>query len=183
MKIQVCGLEEWRPIPDFEGYEVSNFGRVRSYRPLNGKGGLLNQPHLLKALNTPKKKYLRVGISNEFGKLRHFPIHTLVLTAFVGPRPSEDHDSYHNNGDARHNHLSNLRWDTKQANADDRIRHGTQIRGEAVGIAVLTETQVREIKAAIPTWKKGLGKYFAQKFGVGNTAISYIKHNKTWCHV
>lgn len=140
-------------------------------------------PYYLKLCTSYGKAYLRVGLSCEGKPIKWHPVHSLVLHAFIGPRPTPQHDSCHTDGNARNNHLSNLRWDTRQANADDRMRHGTQVRGEAVTLAVLTEDQVREIKAAIPNWKKGLGKYFAQKFGVGNTAISYIRHNKTWCHI
>lgn len=175
--------EDWKPVPDFPGYEVSNLGRVRSYRSINGRGGFCLNPRLLKLLDTPKKEYLRVGLVDGMGGVKHIPVHTLVLMVFVGPRPSKDHDCCHADGNARNNTLSNLRWDTKQANAADRISHGTQIRGEAVGIAVLTEDQVKEIKDALPAWKRGMGRFFARKFDVGDSAISAIKQGLTWSHV
>lgn len=176
-------VEEWKPIPDHIGYEVSNLGRVRSYRSRNGRGPLQKVPHLLKEMASPKKEYLRVGLSDGSGGVLHIPIHNLVLTVFNGPRPTKEHECCHNDGNAKNNQLHNLRWGTTQDNADDRIQHGTQIRGEQVSLAVLTEDQVREIKAAIPSWKKGMGRYFCLKFGVGNSAVSAIKHGKTWCHV
>lgn len=175
--------EEWLPIPDFIGYEASTLGNIRSYRSINGKGGLRQVPRLLKLRDTPKKKYLRVGLVDGLGKVKHIPVHTLVLLTFVGPRPSKDHDCCHQDGNARNNVVWNLRWDTRQANADDRVNHGTQVRGETVNLAVLTETQVREIKGALPTWKKGMGRFFARKFGVGDSAISAIKLGLTWRHV
>ena len=175
--------EEWSPIPDFVGYEVSTFGNVRSYRSINGKGELRQTPRPLKLLSTPKKPYLRVGLMDEMGKVKHLPVHTLVLLAFVGPRPSVAHDCCHQDGNARNNVVTNLRWDTKQANANDRVSHGTQVRGEKAPLAVLSEAQVREIKAALPAWKKGMGRFFAQKFGVGDSAISAIKQGITWSHI
>lgn len=176
-------VEEWVGIPDFVGYEVSNMGRVRTYRSINGRGAFKEQPRLMKNHPTPKKTYLRVRLTTQDGGYKDCPVHQLVLLAFKGPRPTEGHDSCHDDGNSRNNALSNLRWDTRQANADDRIRHGTQIRGIAVSLAVLTEAQVRGIKDALPTWKKGLGKYFANKFNVGNSSISAIKHGQTWKHV
>ncbi len=171
------------PIPDFVGYEASTLGRVRSYRSINGKGGLRLIPRLLKLMDSPKKEYLRVGLVDGLGKVRHIPVHTLVLLTFVGPRPSKDHDCCHQDGNARNNVVWNLRWDTRQANADDRVNHGTQVRGKDAPLAVLTETQVREIKDALPTWKKGMGRFFAQKFGVGDSAISAVKLGLTWSHI
>ena len=176
-------LEEWRPVVGFTGYEVSNLGNVRSYRSINGKGGLRPVPRSLKLLNSPQKEYLRVGLVDGLGGVTHIPVHKPVLLAFVGPRPSLAHDCCHRDGNARNNTLENLRWDTRQANADDRVNHDTQVRGTAVAKAVLTEDQVREIKAALPSWKKGMGRRFAQKFGVGDSAISAIKQGLTWSHV
>lgn len=131
----------------------------------------------------PKKEYLRVGLSDGAGNVQYFPVHTLLLLTFVGPRPSQYYDSCHNDGNAKNNFIDNLRWDTKQANANDRVKHGTQVRGELVYLAKLTEDQVREIKAALPFWKKGMGKFFCEKFGIGDSAVSSIKHGKTWAHI
>lgn len=176
-------IEEWRELPGFVGYEVSSFGNLRTYRSANGRGGLRTKSRPVTQSPTPKKDYLRVKLIQPDGKPKDVPVHQAVLLAFHGPRPSPEHDSCHGDGDARNNHWRNLRWDTKQANADDRVAHGTQIRGTSVGISVLTEDQVREIKAAVPHWKKGMGKSFAQKFGVGDSAISAIKQGKTWVHI
>lgn len=50
-------------------------------------------------------------------------IHSLVLEAFVGPRP-DGMEGCHNDGDPANNHLANLRWDTRAANNQDTLRHG-----------------------------------------------------------
>lgn len=175
--------EIWKAIEDHIGYEVSNMGNVRSYRSRNGRGCLKTVPRLLKVLPTPKKEYLRVGLPCSDGRVQWFPVHKLVLLAFEGLPPSVLHECCHHDGNAKNNRITNLRWGTRQSNADDRIRHGTQIRGTSVGISVLTEDQVREVKAAIPFWVKGMGRAFAIKFGVGDACISQIKRGNTWGHV
>lgn len=53
-------------------------------------------------------------------------LHDLVLAAFHGPKP-KGLQACHNDGDKLNNHFSNLRYDTCQANIDDRERH--RIRG------------------------------------------------------
>ena len=40
--------EEWKVIKGFIGYEVSSLGRVRSFRPRNGRGKLKETPAILK---------------------------------------------------------------------------------------------------------------------------------------
>lgn len=174
--------ENWKPVIGFTGYEVSDLGNVRSYRSCNGRGPLSTVPRTLKLSLMKGKPYLRVGLTTDEAKLLGRPVHILVLEAFHGPRP-EGLDSLHKDGNARNNVEGNLRWGTVQENADDRIKHGTQIRGTQVSLAVLTEQQVAEIKANIPTWKKGDGKRFSEKFNVGRSAVSAIKNGQTWRHV
>lgn len=174
--------EVWTEIPGFPGYEVSNCGNVRTYRSQNGRGAFNDAPRPVKQDKAKGKKYFRVSLSVD-GKRFHKRVHVLVLTAFRSERPSPKHDGCHDDGNAENNHLSNLYWGTKQENADDHIRHGTQCRGSLSGKAKLTEEQAAEIVAHLPYWKKGDGRRFAEKFGVGDTAISSIKHGLTWRHV
>lgn len=56
-------------------------------------------------------------------------IHHLVLLAFVGPRP-EGQVGCHNDDDETNNSLSNLRWDTKESNWEDRRRNSSQPAAE-----------------------------------------------------
>jgi hypothetical protein len=95
--------EVWARHPDYPLYEVSNWGRVYSH-----KRGKLLKPW------ANGKEYLFLGISG-----RNRPVHQLVLEAFVGPRPS-GMEGCHFDGHSRNNRLMNLRWDTPEANRQDR---------------------------------------------------------------
>lgn len=119
------GAERWRSIPGYEGaYEVSNLGRVRSLdrvvidsrgRSLRLRGRVM--AGTLDAIGRP--------VANLYaGKVcTLWRVCTLVMTAFVGPRP-EGMECCHNNGNPADNRLGNLRWDTHSANAMDMVRHG-----------------------------------------------------------
>lgn len=50
-------------------------------------------------------------------------MHTMVLEAFVGPRPVGLYGC-HNDGDPANNRLTNLRWDTPASNTADKVMHG-----------------------------------------------------------
>ncbi len=63
------------------------------------------------------------------GKIANFYIHTLVLEAFVGPRP-EGYVACHCDGNQANNTPENLRWDTVKNNIHDKFAHGTMPRGE-----------------------------------------------------
>lgn len=56
------------------------------------------------------------------GKYDTAKVHHLVLRAWVGPRPSKDHEADHINGKRADNRASNLRWATKSENR--RNQHG-----------------------------------------------------------
>ncbi|ACI12645.1 HNH endonuclease [Mycobacterium phage Ramsey] len=116
--------EEWRPVVGFEGlYEVSNLGRVRSLdhfaRGRSGSKRLIRGRVLRPAPRT--SGHLTVALGRNGGSK---DVHTLVATAFIGPRP-EGMECCHQDGDPTNNRVENLRWDTRSANRLDSVRHGT----------------------------------------------------------
>ncbi len=67
--------EEWRPVPGFPGYEVSNHGRVRTIK--SGRihtGSIGNGGYPMVGLRRDNKTVTRT-------------VHVLVAAAFIGPRP------------------------------------------------------------------------------------------------
>lgn len=168
--------EEWRPVLGFEGtYSVSSLGRVRS-EPRT----VVLTPRRSQRLNgrvlTPCNHsggYLIVAISVN-GRPKTKLIHKLVLEAFVGPRPAGN-EARHLNGIPSDNRAANLAWGTAFENADDRERHGRQVRGSAVGNSKLTDAAVKAIRAD----KRAQAKVAAD-FGVTQTMVSRIKLGKAW---
>lgn len=102
--------ERWLPVVGHEGYEVSDYGRVR------GPKGL--RPIYAKSHRPVQRVYV--------GKVRY--VHHLVLEAFVGPRP-DGYECCHADDNPANNHLSNLRWDTRSANSIDAVRNGRHPTG------------------------------------------------------
>lgn len=100
------------------------------------------------------------------------PIHHLVLIAFVGPCP-EGMECCHEDGDPSNNRLSNLRWDTHQANMDDRERHGRQPRGESHHLAKIKDDDVVEIRQLYATGKYSQRK-LASRYGVTQSLICAV---------
>lgn len=174
--------ESWLPINNFPGYEISNYGKVRSFLPRNGKGSLTKTSRILKQHIIKGKPYYKVVLSLNGKSFTKKP-HILVAEHFIGQKPSPRHEVRHYDGNSFNNFYQNLLWGTTQDNADDRTRHGTQVRGTQVHKSKLTEQNVREIKNKIPTWDTTSTDYFANKFGVHRTTILQIKYGNTWRHV
>lgn len=113
--------EQWRPVVGFEGaYAVSDQGRVRSLDRILCDGRHWSGRIL--AQRAQDSGYLGVSLAHD-GVVRSALVHRLVLEAFVGPCP-EGMEACHSDDVHDHNQLSNLRWDTKPANAADQIANG-----------------------------------------------------------
>ena len=142
--------ESWRPIPGFEGeYEVSDQGRVRSLDrivmccgPEKGMYESVKKGKILSCSTQKRGSYQTLPI-----KGKTFKVHSLVLLAFVGPRP-KDHDVCHIDGDARNNNLSNLKYGLRsENNYDCAIRDGFRVTREQVQFAKKSGASGRKVAA------------------------------------
>jgi hypothetical protein len=179
--------EIWKAIPGFEGYEVSNHGRVRSYYKKTAPTGQGYKPGWVidtepqRILRNAKTKdgYPYVGL-NIPGKRRFIRVHQLVLIAFIGPCPP-GMEACHNDGDTSNCFLENLRWDTVANNTLDKYKHGSFLLGENAPRAKLNNEQVIKIREMA---SQGYGyRQLGRMFSVGHHNICCIVHKKTWKHI
>ena len=156
-----------RDIPGFEGlYEIDREGSV--WR-----------------IDAPRKRPLAPGITNGYarvvlskdGSKKNYLVHQLVLLTFEGPCP-EGLEVRHLNGIRSDNRVENLRYGTKTQNQRDRFTHGTAMFGETHPLAKLTESQVKEIRAAT----RGIRR-LNQAYGVSRATIEAIRARRLWKHV
>lgn len=121
--------EEWRPVVGYEdSYKVSSYGRVRSTDRLDSRGRRRAGKPL--APRRTSREHLAIALYAN-GTRRDYQLHHLVLEAFVGPRPP-GMDGCHWNDDPSDNRASNLRWDTRSANAFDSVRNGRHHMAQVV---------------------------------------------------
>jgi hypothetical protein len=157
--------EVWEIIENCnEYYQVSTKGRVKSpYKiltPCNMLGYL--SVHLRKCTTqkTPK-------------------IHRLVAIAFI-PNPLNLPEVNHLDGNKKNNNDWNLEWSSSKNNTDHAIKTGLRDSiGEANGRAVLTETQVKEIRLKHIPRIYGQVR-LAKEYGVSQRQIGRIIHNQQW---
>jgi hypothetical protein len=119
--MSAADTEGWRPAVGFPDYEVSDQGRVRSWKPYNGQAA----PRVLKGFPSPSGGHLQYRLVDISGESVTTKGHQLVLAAFVGPCPSWADQIRHLDGNPTNNRLSNLRYGTRSENQFDAVRHGT----------------------------------------------------------
>lgn len=121
--------EHWLPTPRIPGYEVSNFGNVRSVdRRVAFRDGRVRfykgQPIKTKRARSTHA-YRTVNLSVADCTVTR-QIHRLVAEAFLGP-PEPEQVARHLNGNPANNHVSNLAWGTDSDNMLDAVEHGTHV--------------------------------------------------------
>jgi HNH endonuclease/NUMOD4 motif len=169
--------ERWLSVPGFPKYDVSNTGRVRSWQPMGGYGFIPDTPRLYRCkLNMdgyPSVALYRDGVKKDF------TVASLVLMAFVGPRPDPPFNQVcHRNDIPTDNRVENLYWGSVKQNAEDRIRNGRQPNGGRINTAKLTEEDVRYVRRSSKSHAQ-----LARELGTTGGAIWHIRAGRTWKHV
>lgn len=171
--------EIWKPVEDWPGYEVSDHGRVRSWkRPASGRVWAVDYTRPPRNLKQDVRNgYPSVVLCDKDAGRKWASVHRLVLSAFCGPAPDGYHGA-HGNGDTQDNRLSNLRWASPADNNADKARHGTRQNGERAGTAKLTWEDVAKIRerrsGGEPVWM------IADEFGVCRNTVTNITTGRTW---
>lgn len=167
--------EEWRPVPGFPLYEVSNLGRVRTHKPLGGPSERPRQEPLLLRTRLNSHGYRRVGLRRDGANFVR-TVHALVLVAFAGARPA-DMECRHLNGDKTDNRLVNLAWGTRAENARDLVQHGGHA-GEHNWNSKLTTADVRAMRAA-----NAPPSALAARYKICERHAADVIAGKRWRHV
>ena len=158
-------MEEYRVIPGFPDYQVSNLGNVKSLRR--------KTPRVMR----PQKwttGYRLVSLRLDGDNNYHYRlVHVLVMLAFVGPKP-DGLCIRHLDGNPSNNQLTNLTYGTLAENQRDRIAHGTY------GMKL----NVRKVRVIRGLHNCGFTiRRLAQIFAVSPTCIGRVCRRQTWVNV
>ena len=188
--------EIWKVIIDFPDYQVSNLGRIKSFKQnkINGK---------IRKQKKNKDGYLEIDLcKNGISKTKL--VHRLVYENFK-EKLEEKYDAHHINGDREYNFINNLEpvlhsehsigkivsEETKRKisknHADFKGRSGIKRPGEDNQNSKLKDGEVWLIKKILNSdyYKSGkiTQKFIGNMFGVVQTVISKIKLGKSWSHI
>jgi len=177
--MQYLGLVE------YPGYIVSDDGRIFSYWYRDHTNFFKSSMNATWRELKPvldKRGYYRITLINRNRKLKGIQIHTLILTAFVGPRPHDMEARHFPDRNKLNNNLNNLSWGTRKENGHDRVIHGTRTIGSTVGDAVLNEAKVLDIRSR---YAQGdiTQKELAAIYNISRSTMSRVIRRESWFHV
>lgn len=171
----MAALMEWRPVKRAPRFEVSECGDVRLVATLRRLRGFIDADG-----------YLRYALKG-CEKIGPVAAHVLVAEAFIGERPTPQHEVAHENGSRTLSHYSNLRWSLPAANQADKVLHGTSVAGERNPHAKITTQDVADIRLQYRLIKiPGSGRNVAEldlRYGLHRSTIVAIATGKSWTHV
>lgn len=165
----------WRTVPGYPAYEVSVDGLVRRCQ-----GFRCRRAYRVLVPFVRPNGYAQVILYRD-GRRQRFGVHQLVALAFLGPKPSLQHQVAHLDGQRLNNHVSNLAWLLPIENDAHKDLHGTRLRGSQIHSAKLVEAQVVLIRQALAVGIRQC--VLAQAYGVSDSTVSLIARAKTWRHV
>lgn len=167
--------EIWKKIIDFPDYEVSNLGRIKSFKRKDIK--------ILRQIIS-KKGYLYINLYKN-KKLKFKKIHRLVLETFDFLVNCENFQCNHMDGNKKNNLLNNLEWCNNSENQKHMYKLGFR---NNIGINnpnnKLEEWKVKSIyqisNSPIIKQLKITQQEIADIFNIDQTTVSKIKLRKIW---
>lgn len=165
--------EVWKEISitDFK-YEVSSYGRIRSYCQ-NAENGKILNPSQIGGFKVVSLKYK--------GSSKHFLVHKLVAEGFVEKLSANQTVVIHLDWNKANNHYSNLAWSTKAESYKRmhvRLQEERKKKGKVVTYSKLKPDEVALIKSMIERGVKQ--KLIAKMFCVSEMQITRIKRGENW---
>ena len=167
--------ETWKPLKESSWYDVSDLGRVRSWRSRKcGQRRVV--PTIMKQHESPWGVRVTLRVVDGDRQVSNFAVAALVAEAFISPRPP-GLVCRHLNDDRWDHRVSNLAWGTIADNSEDARRNGKSPLGIRHGCVKLTIEQVTRIRAAM---LRGEPRRLAKEFGVSESLVSLIRHGHIW---
>lgn len=171
-------MEIWKEIQGYQGYECSNFGKIKTFNWKNSGKEAIMKPAL------DGSGYLRTVLKRNDGKLHTIKVHRIILQTFKPNNDFSNLECNHINGNKTDNNIDNLEWVTRKQNLNHCIDNNLQyvLRGEEVGNSVLKEKEVIEIRNKyIPRVYSRIK--LANEYGVSEATIKDILYKRSWKHL
>ena len=176
--------EEWKTVKflginEEEHYQVSNYGRIRIFKPA------LNDWKVLKSANVKGYRYFTFKSNIDWKHKISKPVHRLVAELFCEQHDPDHKFVIHINFTKDNNYYKNLKWVNQEELTAHNIKNPNVVNSRRKGVitnAKLTETEVIRLKLKLKRGKNKLYK-IAKEFGITHTQLNRIRSGENWGHV
>lgn len=181
---QASQVEFWRKT-QYDGYDVSSFGQVRSFWRKGSPPKRVDVWHLVKGTKD-SYGYLFVEIRREHpdAPRRRFWVHREIALTFL-PNPNDLPEVNHRTAVKADNRLDNFEWVSSAGNVQhaqaNGLRDNAALAGELSPKAKLTENDVREIRQRVASGEKVL--VVADDYSMTKGGIRHVITRRSWKHV
>jgi predicted XRE-type DNA-binding protein len=175
--------EIWKTVKEYEGlYDVSTYGRVRSYVRKGPGFKLDNAAHMLKPSKGAKLEngtivYPLVSLCKN-GRIKQIRVHRLVWETFKGVIP-QDKEIAHIDGEYSNCKLSNLACVSHAENEAHKIGHGRGSQGEQNGNAFISQEVAEEISDRYYTENVSQER-LGTEYGISRSQVGRIVRGEHW---
>lgn len=118
-----------KPIEGFDGYYVTDEGKIISNIKMGGKRQYTDTFHEIYGRPNPKNGYCRVFMRHNDGKRKDRYVHRFVAEAFI-KNPSNKPCVNHKDCNRANNSVDNLEWVTYKENNEYTLKVGHMVRDE-----------------------------------------------------
>ena len=184
MTSQEYWKEEWKSI-QFKGinedeiYQISNYGRVRIFKPQ------LDEWKILKSANVKGYRYFTFKSNIDWKHKITKPLHRLVAELYCSQETELHKFVIHLNYVKDNNYYKNLVWCTQEELTEHNKKNPKVIKSRKKGVitnAKLSETEVIRLKMKLKRGKNKLYK-IAKEFGITHTQLNRIRSGENWGHI
>jgi len=175
-------MKIWKKIPNFDRYECSSDGEIRSLNYKNSGKIKILKPAL------SDDGYFKTVLLRNDGKYKTITVHRMITLSFLGKR-QKGKEVNHVDGNKQNNHISNLEYVTRSENMKHAFRMNLiqPLKGAANGSAKLTEKDVISIRKYVKNFN---GRYYgrkalAEKYGISEAHVKDLisRRRGVWNHI
>ena len=166
--------EEWRRIPWADKhYEVSNYGRIKSYVYNKDEGKIVRPGNI--------RGFLSVSFRTN-GKTKSHLVHKITAELFIKKDNDEQDTVIHLDWNKQNNHFTNLKWVTKDE-AYKRMFRRIQENRRKSGKKIVTSSKLKpeDVRLLKSMLKRGVKQnIIAKLFSISEMQVTRIKRGENW---
>ncbi len=175
-KLRKLDDEQWKQLSFTDKkYEISNYGRIKSYCYDKEKGRIVKLGNI--------KGFYNVSLRVD-GKKKSFLVHKLTAEYFVARTAPEQDVVIHLDWNKQNNHFSNLKWVTKEESYKRMHKVLQEARKKAGKVVTSSKLSTEDVAVIKGMLEKGVKQNLVAKlFCVSEMQVSRIARKENWAEI